>query len=63
MALRVESFLGDVTGERVLVIGHRAIKVAFDHLLGGLTLEDAVNAPYAWQPEWSYALGTRATPS
>ena len=61
-AERVQSFLGDVRGERVLLIGHRGIKVVLDHLLGGMTLDDAVRAPYVWQPGWTYELGARALP-
>jgi broad specificity phosphatase PhoE len=55
VAARVAAFLEDVPRDgTVLVIGHRATKLAFDHLLGGLTLEDAVNARYEWQPAWVY---------
>lgn len=55
VANRVGAFLEDLRGdERVLVIGHRATKLAFDHLLGGMSLMDAVNAPYEWQPSWTY---------
>jgi broad specificity phosphatase PhoE len=61
---RVRSFLADLEdGRRVLLIGHRATKIALDHLLGGVPLEDAVSAHHIWRPGWSYELGARATPS
>jgi broad specificity phosphatase PhoE len=63
VAHRVDAFLSDLREDRVLVIAHRAIKLAFDHLLAGMALEDAVAAHYAWQPSWTYELGARATPS
>lgn len=44
---------GDAT---ILVIGHRAPFHAFEHLLGGLPLRDAVRAPWSWQPGWTYAV-------
>ena len=40
----------------VLVIGHRATHYALDHLLGGKPLEDAIGAPFEWQPGWTYAV-------
>jgi alpha-ribazole phosphatase/probable phosphoglycerate mutase len=56
---RVRDFLNDVArehdGQTVLVIGHYATHVALDHLLGGKTLEDAVE-PYEWLPELTYEL-------
>ena len=56
VAARVRAFLNEIEGRRVLLIGHRATKLALDHLLGSMTLEDAVSAPYEWQPGWSYQL-------
>ena len=64
VARRVASFLDDVPRDtQILVIAHRGVKLALDHLLAGMTLDDAVRAPYAWQPGWTYELGARATPS
>ena len=54
---RMRDFLGDLgpyDGRRVLVIGHSATRWALDHLLGGRTLDDLVDAPFAWQPGWLY---------
>lgn len=56
VANRMRSFLAEVRGRHVLLIGHAATKIALDHLLGALTLEDAVAAPYEWQPGWRYEL-------
>lgn len=57
---RVEGFLRDLDrdwdGKRVVVIGHRATLLAFEHLLGGLPVEEAAAAPFKWQPGWRYAL-------
>lgn len=56
VARRVRGFLADVTAQHTLVIGHRATKLALDHLLAGMTLEDAVAAPYEWEPSWTYEI-------
>ena len=39
----------------VLVIGHRATFYAFEHLLRGIPLRDAIAAPWQWQPGWEYS--------
>jgi broad specificity phosphatase PhoE len=53
-----ESFLKDVKdqwdGARVLVIAHSANRWALEHLLNGAPLEDLVEAPFNWQPGWTY---------
>jgi hypothetical protein len=41
-------------GATILVIGHRATFYAFEHLLRGVPLRDAVTAPWTWQPGWVY---------
>jgi alpha-ribazole phosphatase/probable phosphoglycerate mutase len=62
--VRVERFLADLEDSgRVLLIGHRATKLALDHILGGVSLDDAVSAPHVWQSGWRYEFGARATPS
>lgn len=57
---RVGGFLDDLPGRwkgrRVLVVGHTATRWAFDHLLAGASLEDLVDAPFAWQEGWEYCL-------
>jgi broad specificity phosphatase PhoE len=54
VAERVRSFLDEVAlnwdGKRVVVIGHSATKLALDHLLGGLSLEDAAAQPHMLEP-------------
>ena len=55
---RTSGWLRDVAtryaGRTVLVIGHRATFYAFEHLLAGVTLRDAVTSPWTWQPGWTY---------
>lgn len=54
---RVRAFLADLApyaGGRVLLIGHSATRWALEHLLLGTPLEDLVDAPFDWQPGWSY---------
>ena len=46
----------------VLVIGHRATFYALEHLLNGVTLHDAITAPWTWQPGWTYHLALSAPP-
>jgi 2,3-bisphosphoglycerate-dependent phosphoglycerate mutase len=57
---RVAAWLDDLTVAWpqgwVLVIGHRATHYALDHLLGGISLADAVGAPFTWQPGWTYGV-------
>ncbi|MDP1570247.1 MAG: histidine phosphatase family protein [Vicinamibacterales bacterium] len=38
----------------VMLIGHRATHYALRSLLDGVPLEEAVLAPWAWQPGWIY---------
>ena len=50
VADRIRSFLDDVArdwdGKRVVIIGHGATKLALDHLLGGMSLEDAASQTF-----------------
>jgi broad specificity phosphatase PhoE len=59
---QMRAFLRDLAagwdGSRVVVIAHSANKWALDCLLGGRTLEELVDAPFGWQPGWSYTLPT-----
>jgi broad specificity phosphatase PhoE len=54
VAERVRSFLDDLArdwdGKRVVVIGHGATKLALDHLLGGISLDDAASQTFTWEP-------------
>jgi broad specificity phosphatase PhoE len=61
VADRVASWLRDVTsafaGQSVLVVGHRATFYALEHLIRRVPLLEAVAAPWAWQPGWTYRTG------
>jgi broad specificity phosphatase PhoE len=61
VAERMRGFLDDLLprhdGERVLLVSHAAPRWALQHLLDGTPLEEAVVAPFAWQPGWEYAFG------
>ncbi len=56
---RVSAWLTDAEaahpGRTVLVIGHRATFYAFEHLLRGIPLEQAIDARWSWQPGWTYS--------
>jgi alpha-ribazole phosphatase/probable phosphoglycerate mutase len=60
---RMRSFLDDVVdeldGRRVLVIAHSAQRWALRHLLEDVPLEELVDAPFAWQEGWEYAVPAR----
>ena len=63
VAKRVGDFLDDVRrdwdGKRVIVVGHGATKLALDHRLAGMTLEDAASQAFTWQPmplSWRFTL-------
>jgi len=43
----------------VIVVGHGATKLALDHRLAGMTLEDAASQAFTWQPmplSWRFTL-------
>jgi broad specificity phosphatase PhoE len=54
------SFLRDLAaewnGKKVLIIACSANRWALQHLLGGVALEDLVDAPFQWQEGWYYTL-------
>jgi broad specificity phosphatase PhoE len=54
VAERVRDFLDDLVrdwdGKRVVIIGHGATKLALDHVLGGMSLEDAAAQTFTWEP-------------
>jgi alpha-ribazole phosphatase/probable phosphoglycerate mutase len=55
---RMREFLDDLLprhgGQRVLLVSHAAPRWALQHLLEGTPLEEAVVAPFDWQPGWEY---------
>lgn len=53
---RVAGFLDELEGERILLIGHSATRLALEVTANGRRLEDLVAAPFAWQPGWEYVL-------
>jgi alpha-ribazole phosphatase/probable phosphoglycerate mutase len=57
---RVDAFLDDLAadwdGRTVVVVGHSATRWALEHLLAGVPLAAVVDAPFVWQPGWTYAL-------
>jgi 2,3-bisphosphoglycerate-dependent phosphoglycerate mutase len=58
---RVDGFLDELAarwdGRRVLVLGHVATRWAFDRRVHGRTLEQLVDADFAWREGWRYELG------
>jgi broad specificity phosphatase PhoE len=60
---RTRSFLVDLLAEhdggRVLVVAHAANRLSLDHLIHGISLEDVVDAPFAWQEGWEYVVEGR----
>jgi broad specificity phosphatase PhoE len=57
---RVAGFLEELRaerdGERVLVIGHSATRLALEVVAEGRALDELVGAPFEWQPGWEYVL-------
>ncbi len=53
---RVVSFLDELRGGRVLLIGHVATRWALDHRVHGRTLEELAAEEFDWQPGWEYVL-------
>ncbi len=66
-ATRVRSLLADLmerySGQRIMLVGHRATQYALEHWLNGVPLEAAVIAPFQWQPGWTYRLVSLPVPS
>lgn len=61
-ALLVELVDG-YAGQIVLIVGHRATFYSLEHLLGGLQLLPAIEAPWIWQPGWTYQVKGSLIPS
>lgn len=59
-AKRMKSFLEDLLKnydhKKVMIIGHRATQYGLEHWIKGVSIYDAVTAPWKWQPGWSYEL-------
>jgi broad specificity phosphatase PhoE len=58
--LRVSKVFDDIatrwSGERVLIVGHRATRWALDHVVAGVPLEDLVQEDFDWRAGWEYRL-------
>jgi broad specificity phosphatase PhoE len=54
---RVSSFLAELDGGRVLVIGHVATRWALEHRVNGRSLDELAAEEFDWQPGWEYELG------
>jgi len=53
---RVSSFLDELDGGRVLVIGHIATHWALEHRVHGRSLAELAAEEFVWQPGWLYDL-------
>ena len=57
---RVAGFLDELRqerdGERVLVIGHSATRLALEVVASGRELDELIGAPFIWKPGWEYVL-------
>ena len=57
---RVTGFLDELRrerdGDRMLVIGNIATRLALEVVANGRELEEAITAPFVWQPGWEYVL-------
>jgi len=55
---RMKTFLKDLLknyeGKKVMIIGHRATQYGLEHWIKGVSLPEAVTAPWQWQPGWEY---------
>lgn len=57
---RMKSFLEDLAknydNKRVMIIGHRATQYGLEHWINKVTLKNAIETPWQWQPGWIYEL-------
>lgn len=57
---RMKNFLEELKegydDKRVIIIGHRATQYGLEHWINGVSLKEAVTAPWKWQPGWTYEL-------
>ena len=57
---RIAAWLDEIRRVEVdgtlVAVGHRATYYAFEHLLRGRPLREAVLAPWEWRPGWTYDL-------
>lgn len=57
---KVREFLNEIApaypDKTIMIIGHRATRIALEHILNNKTLEVAASEPNVWQPGWHYTL-------
>jgi 2,3-bisphosphoglycerate-dependent phosphoglycerate mutase len=53
---RVAGFLDELQGDRALLIGHSATRLALEVVAEGRNLEEVMAAAFVWQPGWEYVL-------
>ncbi len=53
---RVSSLLAELTGDRVLLIGHVATHWALEHTVCGRSVAELAAEEFIWQPGWEYEL-------
>ncbi|MGZ4291068.1 MAG: histidine phosphatase family protein [Gaiellaceae bacterium] len=53
---RVDGFLAELAGGRILLIGHIATRWALEQRVCGTPLEQLAATPFAWRPGWEYRL-------
>ena len=56
MKIFLQRLLKDYGGKTVLIIGHRATQYGLEEWINHIPLQDAVLAPWKWQPGWTYQL-------
>src|SRR5262249_30232466 len=50
--------LKNYNNKKVMIIGARATQYGLEHWIKNVPLEEAVKAPWKWQPGWAYNLET-----
>lgn len=56
MKIFLQHLLRDYDGKTVLIIGHRATQYGLEEWINRIPLQQAVLAPWKWQPGWKYTL-------
>ena len=61
---RMKEFLNEIikeyADEKIMIIGHRATQYGLEEWINHVPLEEAVAAPWQWQPGWRYEINTRS---
>ncbi len=56
---RMKEFLDDLKknydGKKIMIIGHRATQYGLEHWVKGVSIKDAITAPWKWQLGWIYS--------